>query len=844
MSKPHNSRLNVRHPTIRDQLDHNVVTNQLSLPGKRRDREQEKKERVFNHRVHTVDYDRPELPIHRPTVVRQVLNGERATKLATYDDNVLAYIDELGNRNGEIDLPVLILWYRQAFSKQIRAAKSVRKLQNPNAKNCYTRNFFTVGKEYALHVFNFELESPPPLMAGKKTVPEILKGCSVGHFSELTRRQVLMHSKLAGESYRVDVVDEFELVSDLNGANGEVTGDDDFPTVEDAVWMNPDGEKIDIDKFVYPEFSDQLSIVSNFVNASSANSRAISMIIYESPLEPFIEDRYEEMTSAFADFGRVLPTPLISISDFHDLKCRLPSGALFLFYGGNIYMFLNIYRVPPEYTSTPVIYDIAARSKIELGLTLLVYNLPPCLGGAKKKNQVVQKKQKKKANTIRGSGAYSMGDLVNAVKKVAVSTAKKAVGNGGGEKAGSVIGKAIGNAVGYPDAGAALGARLGKHIARIIGSGDYETNAPDVAANSLINGKMTPNSSFGSSTHTTRVRHREYVQDLATSGTAGQFSNQGFALNPANAQLFPYLSQLAQNYEKFVVHGFVIELVSTTSPYNSNSAMGSVVVTATFNSATAIFVTKNAMENSEEAVSARFDRNLCYGLECADSASKEYYIDNGNTVDTVFTSPQLLNYCLVQIATAPASTFPTNSVVYEMWITYDISLIGPKISPSRYGIASWLCSPLSNQFLIGTPTEITSVGNMANFSVFQGVTANLFQVTFSGASPGNLYLMQYALAATSNTFTITNVTMGIQSNIASAAYVNTPGITGIDAADVSGVGKNGYNFYYQYYFTATGDTGSFIVESTCPSLGTGVTATLKIICIGNGYPAFPADGSV
>lgn len=818
----------------------NVVTNQLSLSRVQRDTEREIKDRRFQPREVVVDYDQPELRVAKPGRPKPVLNGGRCTELAVYDERVLAYVDELLNRE-QLDYPTLVLWYRQAFSKQIRAAKSVRKAENPKAKNCASRTYVTVSKEYAVHVFSYTLEDPPEMMNGMKTVPEIMKSQIPGKFSEVARRQVLAHTRLAKEAYSPPSEPAYDIVegtSSLNGANGEATGSDDVSIQRETP---PEGyyEGDSIERLALPEFSNQLSKTIVFEKAPGL--KCISTVIFEHVLEPYIDDVYDEATTFFVDLSHELPTPMIAIDEFFMLNCRLPCGAMFLFHKLQVYMFLNINQVPAEYMCKPRLYDFSARCLIQEGCTVLCYNLAPCLGGSKKKQQPAQKKMKQKQNTIKGSGAYSFGDLTKMVKKMTVDAVKKVATPDVGERLGGALGKAVGGRIGFPDAGASLGAKLGKHVARLIGSGDYETNAEDVSANSLINGKVSPSASFGSATHTTRVRHREYVQDLSTGDIAGQFSNQVFSLNPANAQLFPYLSQLAQNYEKYAVHGFVVELVSTTSPYNSNSAMGSVIVTATFNSAVAPFVTKNAMENSEEAVSARFDRNLCYGLECKDSATKEYYIDNGNTVDNSYTSPQLLNFCNLQLATAPASTFPTASVVYEMWITYDISLIGPKISPARYGVASWLSSNVTATNLIGTPVQFTGIGNATSF-LLSYTAANSFTLSFSEASVGNLYMFQYTAGNAS--VTLPSITMGVLSNDCSLGYANVIGKNGTVNPDTYGTGPNGLNFVYTYFFTTTCDNGDLVFETTCGALSGPLTATVKLICLGNGYPNFPLDGSI
>lgn len=232
-----------------------------------------------------------------------------------------------------------------------------------------------------------------------------------------------------------------------------------------------------------------------------------------------------------------------------------------------------------------------------------------------------------------------------------------------------------------PVAGRLLTGLTGK-LQRLIGSGDYEMSA-DVNYNSLVK----PSSAIRHPKHfsageTTRVRHREYLTDILTGPSAGVFNNTTFPINPGLALTFPYLAAIAQNYEEYVFHGLTFEFVSTTSNYNASSAMGSIITSMEYNSSAPAFISKPQMENSAYAVSARFDRNILYGVECATNAQNSYYVRYSNTNTIPITSTDL---GFLQVATQPASTFPVNSVVGELWVSYDVELSRPRLGPSRFG---------------------------------------------------------------------------------------------------------------------------------------------------------------
>jgi len=174
-------------------------------------------------------------------------------------------------------------------------------------------------------------------------------------------------------------------------------------------------------------------------------------------------------------------------------------------------------------------------------------------------------------------------------------------------------GEAAGTSYGsrYGPYGATLGGLagrgLGAGLSRITGNGDY------VVGNSLLPGMSTGNVSFGNGS--IRVTHREFIQDIVSSTT---FSIQGLEINPGLARSFPFLSQLAQNFEVYQMHGLVFEYRPTCGDAiaSTNNAMGVVVQCVQYNSTNLLFQTKQQMEAYEGAVScAPYNGSLC-GVEC------------------------------------------------------------------------------------------------------------------------------------------------------------------------------------------------------------------------------------
>lgn len=231
--------------------------------------------------------------------------------------------------------------------------------------------------------------------------------------------------------------------------------------------------------------------------------------------------------------------------------------------------------------------------------------------------------------------------------------------------------------------GVSVGMHLAGRLKKIIGSGDYETSER-VAHNPVITGNIDPTMSFGHGEGII-VRNREMLGDVITSNVGGEFRVQEYLINPADVSTFPVLSAQAQCYEEFIVHGMIFEIVPTSSNYSATGALGATVVAYSANPSAPTFYNKTQMENSANAVSARFDKGIVYGIECERGASTQ----NSYMVDAISTGTPLpitaTTMGKVSVATAPASTYATSSPVGELHVTYVVEFRKPRAPPGRFG---------------------------------------------------------------------------------------------------------------------------------------------------------------
>lgn len=364
----------------------------------------------------------------------------------------------------------------------------------------------------------------------------------------------------------------------------------------------------------------------------------------------------------------------------------------------------------------------------------------------------------------------------------------------------------LGGMTGIPS-GKNFGSELGRRISRLIGSGDYAMN--EVSTNSLIKGAANPSLSFGDTT-SIRMQHREFLGDISTGSVAGSFVNYTFPINAGIRQTFPYLSQVATNFEEYCFNGLVFEFISTASPYISTSALGSNIASMEYNSSLPAYNSKFSMENSACAISTRLDKSLMYGVECAKNSNAQncYYVRTG-TSSLPITSTDL---GLFQLALSPGAGVPVNSVIGELWVTYDVELARPYLDLSRNGTFMFDRTGTLNATPLGTGSNaITTSGSLSGSSITSTT------ITIPGLVVGDVVAVQLAwlngtaAAFTPPAITFTNGQYGFLSGVGAGAY-RAPG-TGIVSDRVE----------LWFYVQCTAPGGVTITLGVAGGLPTGTT---------------------
>jgi len=285
-----------------------------------------------------------------------------------------------------------------------------------------------------------------------------------------------------------------------------------------------------------------------------------------------------------------------------------------------------------------------------------------------RREKVMSYSRNQPMRTMSGHGDYNVRLDKNSL--ATVKEASKRSGKSWGDLivAGSAL---LGGIAGGP-AGAMLGGLGGQVVSKLMGQGTYS-----VRKNSIIHPTQSEQvPAFGNVSGGTRVRHREYIADINSSTT---FTNTSYPINVGNSDVFPWLSAIAQNYEQYTINGMVFEFISTSANAlnNTNTALGTVIMSTQYNSLAPPFINKQQMENNIYTVSCKPSESVMHPIECeiGQTPNNPLYVYAGLSPPTG--DIRLYNLGNFQLATVGSQAVAN---IGELHVSYDITLYKPQLS--------------------------------------------------------------------------------------------------------------------------------------------------------------------
>lgn len=195
-----------------------------------------------------------------------------------------------------------------------------------------------------------------------------------------------------------------------------------------------------------------------------------------------------------------------------------------------------------------------------------------------------------------------------------------------------------------------------------------------------MQGKTVPKiRNGGSDFGTVVISNEEYIGDIKSSVTPGKFLNHSLRLNPGNAQAFPWLSAIAQNFQEYRWEGlcFTFKSMSGDALTSTNTSIGTVIMATQYDPTMTVPQTKAEMENMEFANSAKPSQSFKHFVECAKSQSPltNLYVNSPNRPQTG--DPRFYDFGNFNIATVGLQGDQVNCG--ELWVSYQIRLYKPQL---------------------------------------------------------------------------------------------------------------------------------------------------------------------
>jgi len=237
------------------------------------------------------------------------------------------------------------------------------------------------------------------------------------------------------------------------------------------------------------------------------------------------------------------------------------------------------------------------------------------------------------------------------------------------------------------------GPLAGQLTSQLLGQGLYQgpmsySGRGEYSSNSLMSGSDRSEANYqsvGDETGAVIVTHREYLSDVFGPDAGVNFQNTTYSLNPALQSSFPWLSQIAANYDEYEFIQLVYDYRSTTTDIgnSTNGQCGTLIMATNYNAAAAAFQDKQQMMEYAHSMSCKCTDSLTHGVECdpAKVNHKGLYTRGGPL--SVNQDIKTYDHGLLQVAVANSPSSYAGFPIGELWVHYSVKLSKPKLWTTR-----------------------------------------------------------------------------------------------------------------------------------------------------------------
>jgi len=374
----------------------------------------------------------------------------------------------------------------------------------------------------------------------------------------------------------------------------------------------------------------------------------------------------------------------------------------------------------------------------------------------------------------------------------------------------------------------APGRTMGKGLASLVGFGDYKVKSnslmpdlggdvPSTGYEGIDMGLLPP--IINNEGRGVRLQRREYIGDILAPTPTTTFTVNSFPINPGLSGTFPWLSNLAVNFEQYRLHGCLFEFRTMSSDtVASTIGMGSIVLATDYDAVDANFNNKQKMESSAYSMSAKPSQTVLHPIECA----KAETIMNGllfNRQGGVPSGKDARFYDLgnFQIAAVGLPSGAAGTAIGELWVTYDVEFFKPVlndiVSADHYKLPSTITDVSTTGLYFGATASSLAPEVGSNL----GTTLSSATVTMPANRTGTFMLLYQAKGAAS---TLTNrIVFSVGSNILALALWDVADASTVVCAPSAGAATDGFQcgvLTFKYIASSTTGNTISITAGTVP----------------------------
>ncbi len=187
------------------------------------------------------------------------------------------------------------------------------------------------------------------------------------------------------------------------------------------------------------------------------------------------------------------------------------------------------------------------------------------------------------------------------------------------------------------------------------------------------------------------VTHQEYIGEiygnsLQPSGEPKVLEYSKFLLNPGMEKTFPWLSQIAQNYQEYEFQQLVFSYRPSLADINSNNGqVGEILMATNYRPTDPAFASKSDIKRYPHHSAARCLDAQDHGVECDKSklplAKNVMYVRNESLSSLENINDYDLGFTQISVHNTPASV--AGAALGSLYVYYTIKLVKPIIKTSK-----------------------------------------------------------------------------------------------------------------------------------------------------------------